>query len=165
MKRILSINNFFKTNENVRKTREVNLQQLWNDFRKYRNQILNSANNENITVNQSYDEFIKYILNPIFENKEIEFHRSKNIFDDEIIYGFFGRVKDIKIVTVGGLANILVDLYDNKDTLIMAKLKIWNDNIVKLENSLSTIIKVYDNDITTFEKMFNILNDVNKYNL
>lgn len=164
MKRIMNIDNFLKLNENFRKSREIDLQKLWSDFRKYKNQIPGLVNTEKWTVLQSYDEFINHVLNPIFKDKEIEFHRSINRFDGEITYGFAGRVSKIHMKTDDNKILVLVNLYEHKDTIIMTKLDFVGNYIIN-NNSLSTIIKVYDSDMTSMEIFLSTIENVNKYNL
>lgn len=166
MKRILNINNFSKINEDNINSREVDLQQLWNNFWKHKKEILKYIDNKNHLLND-YDYFVYYILTPIFNDKLIEFHRSKNILDDEIIYGFKGIVKDISLKIDKNKIIILVNLYNHKDTYIMANLDFFYDNLIPKsdKNNLLKIIKVYDSNITVIENIIDSIEDIKKYNL
>lgn len=143
--------------ENV-EGREIDLQQLWNDFTKYKKR-LSFCNNYEAELN------FQHFLDKILSNNYVEFNRVKNRFDDEITYSFEGEVRSVFISKFIKTFKVYVSLYNTgkypmkrnrNNSYLLADIMYYSTKPI--------IIKVYS-DVTKEEEELELLKNTEKYNL
>lgn len=150
---------YLKKFENKKQFREVDLQQLYDDFKYFENKLILTYSNQYTPLGNFRLLFMKHVLIPLLLDKEIEFHKTISPLDDEVRWGFFGRVKNIGIKFQEDQILITVDLYDNKKNLILAYLTKIEKNLKKKK---STMVKIYNSEETDFEKTISELKFIEK---
>ena len=72
---------YLKHFESSKQFREVDIQKLWDDFIKYREELFPGEKFTGDQFNDTYDLLSKFfnrnILYPLLINKEVEFHKTK----------------------------------------------------------------------------------------
>ena len=162
--------------ENEKQFREINLKDLWNDYMKYKKEIIkNDANLKtsnfstlnNWNVGTSYiDIFKNILLEPILKNKEIHFQKATNKFYGDTMYSSYGRVKNIIVEQqrdrYGNFEILIcVEIFDGNIAYILSRFK-ENDGTPGTEKD---VVKIYDSQITRIEDEINLLKNTDKYNL
>lgn len=158
----MKILRFFESNQ---QSREIDLQELWNDFNHYRNEL-----NVHIVMVESFKSLF---LDPILKNNKIDFQRAVHPYDDEVTYNHSGIVSEVDIDKQLSYFQIIVELVGDFEKPIgvdfsnvpnrWVVVKIYKDpNIKNTYNN--RIIRVYG-DITENEEKINMLKNSEKYNL
>lgn len=168
---------FLKHFESSKQFREVDLQKLWNDFIEYKKELFpdkiftgDQFRNE---INLLSNFFCINILNPLLKNKEVEFHKTQSTIDDEVRFGFEGRIRHITIEPSWKQSNQLIVIVDLQrefkevklgtlQNVILAKIVLRYSGFITL---YPNVVRIYNSLPTEIEDKINMLNNVEKYNL
>ena len=137
--------------------REIDLAEFFINYSKYKYKLVPPFNSDEKYWMISID-FNKNILFPLLIDKEIEFLRAIHPYDDEVIYGFSGRVKNIRIIKESDCVSYIVDLYESTKALYLFKIPLYK----KLE---PCFIKIYNSEPMSIENEIEMFLNVEKYNL
>jgi len=145
--------------ESYKNTREVDLNELYNDMYKYSKELNIYTRNINI-------EFEYIILSSLIQNKLISFQKVKNPIDDEESYNMTGIVQWYKIHEWNKRienSKFLLDiqLKDDNNTYRLATQDYGN----VFRNAFKPTILIHNNHLTDIEKKLNLIKETEKYNL
>jgi len=157
---------FLKHFESEKQFREVDLTELFNNYIKYKymskENYLKLKDPDVYFWNSEYNriskDFNDNVLNPLLLNREIEFLRAVHPYDDEVIYGSSGRVKDIRIDKEYSMIYYIVYLYDEKNAFYLLKIPRFN-------RPEPTIVKIYNSESISIEDEITLYINAEKYNL
>ena len=157
---------FLKYFESEKQSREVNLTELFNTYIKFK--YMSKSNTLHLTDPDVYfwnsdysnisEDFNKNVLLPLLLDKEIEFPKVVHPYDDEVIYSFSGRVKDVRLDITNRYIYFIVYLYDEKNAYHLLTIP-WN------HKPDSCIVKIYNSEPIDIEDELNMFLNVTKYNL
>ena len=160
---------YIKYFESENQFREIDLQLLWDDINKYHTKLFDRP----VHTHMYFYSRLKQLL----LDKEIEFNRVVNRFDNEVLYNFNGKVKEVKYDTKDDIyKTIVVELYKDKgkypqyrnrdnDAYVLGTIDNHMFNKKDQQNKKPLIVKIYNSDKIEIEEKIDLLKIEDSYNL
>jgi hypothetical protein len=157
-------------NENFR---EVDLGVLWDDYTKYRNQILEEKlitfnNVSKSGIKGIAEEFMEKVFEPLIDRKYIEWNRRKDPITDEISYSQIGKVKNVFLNITDIIPIFSATFYHAYGPKLPPNRRNTIDNneyILLKPYHKNFYVKIYNSELTEIEEAINFFKDANNYNL